>query len=60
MGLVAPGTRVYGGDIIIGKTSMLNSSEDDVDESNKWTLKHCSTDLRVSESGIVECCYDIK
>lgn len=53
-GLVAPGTRVYGGDVIIGKTAMTSSTSDGIDEQNEMISKDCSTDLRQSETGIVD------
>jgi len=48
----APGTRVSGDDIIIGKTTALPSG--DADEKQKFTKKDTSTALRSSESGIVD------
>lgn len=51
-GLVAPGTRVSGDDIIIGKTTALPAG--DADEKQKFTKKDTSTALRSSESGIVD------
>lgn len=54
-GLVAPGTRVYGDDVIIGKViSQKAPTEDDMDETENRILKDSSTLLRASETGIVD------
>jgi DNA-directed RNA polymerase II subunit RPB2 len=58
-GLPAPGTRVYGDDIIIGKTSPLEIM-DETGESGalklatKQTRRDSSTALRASENGIID------
>lgn len=54
-GLVAPGTRVSGGDIIIGKSSKMSRVDQDVyGRGSRWTRKDCSRPLRPSENGIVD------
>ena len=54
-GLVAPGTRVSGGDIIIGKTAQIPLMEAEMGpRAKRTTKKDRSTDLRSSESGIVD------
>ncbi|CAK4076589.1 unnamed protein product [Aphanomyces euteiches] len=52
-GLVAPGTRVSGGDIIIGKTSPLPSSDENGLEA-RHQKRDASTSLRTHENGIID------
>uniref|UniRef100_M4BF07 DNA-directed RNA polymerase subunit beta n=1 Tax=Hyaloperonospora arabidopsidis (strain Emoy2) TaxID=559515 RepID=M4BF07_HYAAE len=52
-GLVAPGTRVSGNDIIIGKTSPLPQSEDSSLEQ-RHQKRDASTALRSHENGIID------
>ena len=55
-GLIAPGTRVSGDDIIIGKTGLCKMEEDD-DENDTYISKRkqdISEAIRPSESGIIE------
>jgi DNA-directed RNA polymerase II subunit RPB2 len=51
-GLVAPGTRVSGDDVIIGKTSPSTDDMDDV--GGQHLKKDSSTAMRANESGIVD------
>jgi len=52
-GLVAPGTRVSGDDIIIGKTTPVAHADDDTGlRLNRKPNKDSSTPLRSSETGI--------
>jgi len=51
--LIAPGTRVTGEDIIIGKTQPLGLREDEAKVS-KYSKSDKSTPLRASEVGIVD------
>lgn len=54
-GLIAPGTKVVGDDIIIGKVAKISTDEQDMNTRNqRYTHKDSSTPLRSSESGIVD------
>ena len=55
-GLIAPGTRVSGDDIIIGKTGLCKMEDDDDDNDVKFLKKKqdISEAIRPSESGIIE------
>jgi len=50
-GLVAPGTRVSGDDILIGKTAPIDAT---VGMPSRFTKRDCSTALKANENGIVD------
>ncbi|ODQ81444.1 hypothetical protein BABINDRAFT_159736 [Babjeviella inositovora NRRL Y-12698] len=54
-GLVAPGVRVSGEDIIIGKTTPISPDAEELGQRTKYhTKRDASTPLRSTESGIVD------
>ncbi|KAI5785934.1 hypothetical protein EDC01DRAFT_196833 [Geopyxis carbonaria] len=54
-GLVAPGVRVSGEDIIIGKTAPIQADVDEMGQRQKFhTKRDVSTPLRSTENGIVD------
>ncbi|ORY56375.1 beta subunit of DNA-directed RNA polymerase [Pseudomassariella vexata] len=54
-GIIAPGIRVSGEDIIIGKTSPINPENEEMGQRTKAHVKRdASTPLRSTESGIID------
>jgi len=51
-GLVQPGTRVSGDDILIGKTAPMDASPSGM--PSRYTKRDCSTAMKATESGIVD------
>lgn len=52
-GLIAPGTRVSGDDIIIGKTTPLSPNDED-SRAQRYSKKDSSISVRSSETGIID------
>jgi len=52
-GLICPGTRVSGDDIIIGKTAPL-PEDDNAVLSKRFSKKDCSTGMKHAETGIID------
>ncbi|GAX17727.1 DNA-directed RNA polymerase II subunit RPB2 [Fistulifera solaris] len=50
-GLVAPGTRVSGDDVLIGKTAPMDSTSG---MPSRYTKRDCSTSMKANENGIVD------
>jgi DNA-directed RNA polymerase II subunit RPB2 len=52
-GLIAPGTRVSGDDIIVGKTTPVSPNEEDT-RAQRFSKKDSSISVRSSETGIID------
>jgi DNA-directed RNA polymerase II subunit RPB2 len=52
-GLIAPGTRVSGDDIIVGKTTPISPNDEDT-RAQRFSKKDSSISVRSSETGIID------
>jgi DNA-directed RNA polymerase II subunit RPB2 len=50
-GLVSPGTRVSGDDVLIGKTAPMDAI---ANTPSRYTKRDCSTSMKANENGIVD------
>jgi DNA-directed RNA polymerase II subunit RPB2 len=53
-GLVAPGTRVSGSDVLIGKTTPMDGGGGPGSAPSRYTKRDCSTSMKPNENGIVD------
>jgi len=53
-GLAVPGERVNGDDVLIGKTTPLPPSDDEVGTQRRYTKKDCSLTMKSTEAGHVD------
>ncbi|KAF4694437.1 hypothetical protein FOZ60_008017 [Perkinsus olseni] len=53
-GLINPGTRVHGDDILIGKVSPIPNQTDEEGRIQKYTERDCSVALKGADNGVVD------
>ena len=51
---MAPGTRVSGSDVLIGKTAPLDGVGGPGSAPSRYTKRDCSTSMKANENGIVD------
>jgi DNA-directed RNA polymerase II subunit RPB2 len=53
-GIIEPGARVIDNDIIIGKTTPIATSKQEINQIKKFTKRDVSTNMRQNEAGVID------